>query len=536
MTTIRTPEKWAVLIGINCYLRPDAPSRRATYGNLEGCVSDVNCMEDYLTTVHQLPADHITKLTSTPSSADKYKPSEAAEQLPTYENIIAAFEDITQAAQSGDFVYLHYAGHGARAVTLFPHLKTNGFDEGLVPYNIRDGGRYFRDFEFAALLSAMVKRELIVTVVLDSCHAGGAVRAPELGTPRATGVPDMEQFKSDEQTKFSTDAWEQQQRDATSGRPTWLLRGAGYEVLAAARAHEVARERCVGPEMCAEGRRVGLLSHWLLHTLKNLDTSSASHEMLYRRIYDRFYDEDFDQTPVMIGDGQRVFLGSNRVRQIPTVRVHKRSKAVTSDDDPEEDLEDEVTPSVEIDAGLAHGAQVGAEYAVYKWNDMDLDKAFCRVVIKEVKQLVSLAAVVGEVNQWPHGSHAVLLTNPQAEKKLKLLSTPSETLNTEKYRYGWVPLRFLDETSTESPDYSVAKLEDEYELCDGQGNAIFGVPRSPSLDIIFRRAVQVDIFNSLLKIKKAHTLGEPDSPSTLKFFQLPSGCAPFRLLDPLASG
>jgi hypothetical protein len=33
-----------------------------------------------------------------------------------------------------------------------------------------------RDLEFAKLLEEMVEKELVVTLVLDSCHSGGATR------------------------------------------------------------------------------------------------------------------------------------------------------------------------------------------------------------------------------------------------------------------------------------------------------------------------------------------------------------------------
>ena len=45
--------------------------------------------------------------------------------------------------------------------------------------------RYLRDVELAHLLSAMVAKGLVVTVVLDSCHSGGATR----GTDEAGVAP-----------------------------------------------------------------------------------------------------------------------------------------------------------------------------------------------------------------------------------------------------------------------------------------------------------------------------------------------------------
>jgi Caspase domain len=168
---------YALLIGIDCYLPNKLPDG-ASYKSLKGCVRDINHVEAFLKRQFNLPSERIYKLTA--SNVDgSSEPSEAPSNWPTYENIVRMFQEVTEKAQPGDQVYIHYSGHGGRAATIYPELKREkGFDEALVPLDIgKPTSRYLRDLELAALLQKMVSKGLVVTVVLDSCHSGGATRA-----------------------------------------------------------------------------------------------------------------------------------------------------------------------------------------------------------------------------------------------------------------------------------------------------------------------------------------------------------------------
>src|ERR671932_12580 len=103
----------ALLIGIDYY----KPNR--LYKSLKGCVRDINLVDDYLKRTLKIPAERIRKLTS---------PNQ---------------EDSTLSQVRGG--------------------------------NEQDG-RYLRDIELATLLKRMTDKGLGVTVVLDSCHSGGATR------------------------------------------------------------------------------------------------------------------------------------------------------------------------------------------------------------------------------------------------------------------------------------------------------------------------------------------------------------------------
>ena len=183
------PTLHALLIAADCYLPNRLPE--GSYHNLGGCVRDVQLVEDFLRERLHLKEDRLIKLTST--NVGTGAPPEPPERRPTYENIIAAFKDLTQKADPGDHVYVHYSGHGGRTPTLLPEVKgEGGIDEALVPIDIGNStARYVRDVEIAKLLQDMVTKGLRVTMVLDSCHSGGARAAliRRFGASRSSTAP-----------------------------------------------------------------------------------------------------------------------------------------------------------------------------------------------------------------------------------------------------------------------------------------------------------------------------------------------------------
>lgn len=70
-------------------------------------------------------------------------------------------------AKGGDFVYIHYSGHGTRL--------PSGLALVLLSEDGR-GSRYLRGRNLASDLHNMVKKGLRVTLVLDCCFSGSVVR------------------------------------------------------------------------------------------------------------------------------------------------------------------------------------------------------------------------------------------------------------------------------------------------------------------------------------------------------------------------
>jgi hypothetical protein len=318
---------YALLIGVDFYF-PNRLPDGGSYGHLSGCVRDISYVEAFLKSRLDLPDDHITKLTATNSGQGK--PTEPETDWPTYANMVTAFRQVIDQTQPGDRVYVHYSGHGGRTTTAYPELKSDGRDEGLVPTDIgAASARYLRDVEIHHLLQEMVEKELILTVVLDSCHSGGATRAVNgqiLGaTPR--GIPGVDttarpsdSLVADRSTLMA--AWQGQsteQSRAAKATNGWLLEPKGYTLLAACRANELAYEY---PFNGKENN--GALTYWLLDTLREAGPL-FTYKMLSDRIMAKVHGQFAQQTPMLQGEGDVVVFGADRIQPFYAIPVLKTS-------------------------------------------------------------------------------------------------------------------------------------------------------------------------------------------------------------------
>ncbi|NJN84640.1 MAG: caspase family protein, partial [Caldilineaceae bacterium] len=183
MAAANAPQMYALLIGVDHYL-PNTLPGGVSYAPLGGCVEDVGRVEEFLRTKLNVPEANIQKLTAT-SSPDGRNIVEPFAAWPTYDNMVAAFQRLSDNATAGDEIYIHYSGHGGRANTIYANLKgANALDEGLVPTDIGNSeARYLRDLEIAHILKGMVDKGLVVTAVFDSCHSGGMSLEAEARTP-----------------------------------------------------------------------------------------------------------------------------------------------------------------------------------------------------------------------------------------------------------------------------------------------------------------------------------------------------------------
>ncbi|MEG4941029.1 caspase family protein [Microcoleus sp. F4-D5] len=253
----------ALLIGIDYY----KPNR--LYPNLKGCVRDINLVDDYLRRTLHIRAERIRKLTSPDredSTLSEVRGGNEPDVLPTYENIVNAFKEITEKAQPQELVYIHYSGHGGRATTIYSDLKGDGQkDEGIVPMDIGEqDGRYLRDIELATLLKRMTDKGLGVTVVLDSCHSGGATRGDcDIRGSQEEDTAPRPQDSSVASREELIDNW----RSLVEGSncPTLVPGSENYVVLAACRPTEYAFEYAVNGN-----ERNGALTYWMIDTLNTI--------------------------------------------------------------------------------------------------------------------------------------------------------------------------------------------------------------------------------------------------------------------------
>lgn len=477
------PNLYAFLIGIDCYL-PNERSGTPNKMNLSGCVRDINRVEEFLQTRVGLPESHIVKLTATDNGSGQ--PAEFAEKWPTRENIVGAFRRLGELAEPGDQVYIHYSGHGGRVKTppRFQHIKGGeGFDEALVPadYNFEED-KFLRDFELAYILHKYVERGLVVTVVLDSCHSGGATRGgeqPGLREKNGTAVrsvgdisallpPPDSPVAPDEELVAS---WRDQSRTPTRDfgvENSWHIEPKGYVLLAACRPSEYAYEHAFdGVE------QTGVLTYWFLDSLRSLGTG-ITFKTLYDRILAKVHSHFQHQTPQLQGESDRVVFGGERERSPHSIAVMQVAAAQNE---------------VVLNVGQAQGVSRGALFAVYPQGETDFTRVEKRRALVRITTLGatdSRATITarlrgGDIEQ---GDQAVVLESGAAKVWRTLRLVPQDrdsdgsprlaALQEVEYALKRCESSFVQVAPDGKPaDFLVSISEgDEYVICDAGGSII----------------------------------------------------------------
>lgn len=174
-------ENHAILIGASTY-----PALDERFW-LKGPANDIDLVATYLQNnpVAQFAPANITVL------ADGV----AGGTPPTLQAIRDSFARLTDTVQPGDFVYLHFSGHGSQSPALDPSTETDGLDEIFLPVDIGPWEdttgtvqNALVDDEIGQMLDALRARGADVWVVFDSCHSGTATRA-------APGAEDVRERK-----------------------------------------------------------------------------------------------------------------------------------------------------------------------------------------------------------------------------------------------------------------------------------------------------------------------------------------------------
>jgi len=115
-------------------------------------------------------------------------------QLGTHQTILDSLAKIAGDAKTGDFVYLHFSGHGSQEPAKNDKTEADGRDEVFLSADTKmappDDPSYFpnvlTDDEVSGALKAIRKTGAFVWVVFDSCHSGTMTR----GAPDAQGTAD----------------------------------------------------------------------------------------------------------------------------------------------------------------------------------------------------------------------------------------------------------------------------------------------------------------------------------------------------------
>lgn len=495
--TNSSPNLYTLLIGIDCYM-PNRLPNGSYYKNLGGCVRDINHVEAFLKEEQKVPSGQILKLTATPSPTSEYEPQEPPEKLPTRKNIIDSFRKLGEMAPAGAQVYIHYSGHGGRAKTVFPKFKgDDGIDEGLVPTDIGTSeGQYLRDLDLAQLLKELAAKYLTVTVVLDCCHSGGATRGD--AEVRGMDVLDDKPLKPGQELVVpeTLDEIAKSLAQGTRGlKAGGLPNTQDYVVLAACRPNELAYEYAFNRET---GERNGALTYWMLHTLRQ-QNPGQSYKDLYDRVNAKIHSQFSQQTPLLLGEGNRTIFGNELVKTqyaVGVIQVDKENNKVL------------------LGAGQVTGLRKEATFAIYpigtqNFGELDKRKAVVRIVeLGATEAWCSLEPIEGR-DPVEQGDQAILISaSTNLVRKVGLFSQreataeemvqakmveelPADTLPPEVFAVqdealkaianalpgnGWVDLVELDpnQKTREADDagvhYIVAlNVRGEYEICDRIG-------------------------------------------------------------------
>ena len=297
------PTHYAILIGIKAY--PNS--------SMESCVRDVQKIKECLES--KLPGVDIQTLTA--SGGDT--PLENPESWPTCSNMTSALEMVTSRAQPGDFIYIHYSGHGTRLDPCYELSNQSIGDLALVLLD-EDSSRLrlLPGPRLAGLLKSMVDKALVITLVLDCCFSASVYRNGDLnvrylscGRIGALTYPPIPEYDLADGNTRSTS------RDA-SMRDNWLLDPDRYTILAARGPHESAKS---GSEANEKGERYGALSYFLFKTLSDRGLGRR-HKDIHRHFCARFWESCQVKHPVLYGNEDQAFFGR--------VDPYRNAKSTTS--------------------------------------------------------------------------------------------------------------------------------------------------------------------------------------------------------------
>ncbi|KAJ9139050.1 Caspase [Coniochaeta hoffmannii] len=240
-------------------------------------------------------------------SADHTTPGliEPAARRPTFSNVRASLVAITSSAKAGDYVYIHYSGHGVRGQPYgtFSNHSTGDLAFVLLDGDDADSERYLWGPELAVWLKALVDKDVTVTLVLDCCFSASVYRHEDDSDIRSQPYDAV----VDSRHPMSQDCglW----GDATGGRhasmrPNWLVDPDGYAILVACGPDEVAKG-----VKDKESRRHGALSYFLLESLDKCGGVGRRILAIHRRLRAIFRQCCPQQNPVLFGNKRQGFFG-----------------------------------------------------------------------------------------------------------------------------------------------------------------------------------------------------------------------------------
>ena len=373
----------ALLVAVTAY--PNLPKKNW----LVGPNHDAELVREYLTTNSQMPFDakNVTVL------ADGV---EGAKESPTHAAILASLKALADEAQPGDFVYMHFSGHGSQQPELIPGKETDGLDEIFLPadtdlWKDRDKGvpNALMDDEFGDALDAIRAKGAFVWFVIDACHSGTATRditaeGPETKDrelkPDDLGIPSEAIAAAVSAAAPATRGVGEQTResairltDAAEPQGATPLKG-GLVAFFAAQTTETTPERPM-PRGQEGANSYGVFTYTLFQRLA--ENPNMTYRQLAQAILQQYAaDSQTKPTPLFEGDLDARVFGTEKIDTVMQWPVKMKGG------------------QVELGAGLLHRLAPGTKLAILPSPTSEMKEALGYLEVSTAKNLTSEAKPV----------------------------------------------------------------------------------------------------------------------------------------------
>lgn len=274
-----SPNRKALLVGCNSY--PLEKSIRP----LKGPANDVELLAGVLEGPLGFPREAIIRLTEFENRPDK---------RPTRENIVREFQTLAKNAKPGDQVVLLLAGHGFQAPNASSpdpnDLEPDGLDETFCPEDVRrnENGELTNmifDDELRDWIGEITNEGAAVCLIVDACHSGTMIRAPEGEVARRIDAEELGLEKALEEARKRAREKPNAKRGAYDSSFDARTDMENVAAIYAAQSYEPEVELpFASPEDSKESKPYGLLAYTLCQVI---GSNGSKRPLTYRELVER---------------------------------------------------------------------------------------------------------------------------------------------------------------------------------------------------------------------------------------------------------
>lgn len=290
---------------------------------------------------------------------------------PTRTNILASLNSVTEKVKPGDYVYMHFAGHGSQAPVALDKLsdsnELDGLDEIFLPkdaknwdFNIGEVTNAIKDDEVAVVISSIRNKGAFVWAVFDSCHSGTMTRSMVTMrklSPESLGIPTtlIDEVKSKAvSSKVTSRGGSESTKTESPFTNSDILPSAtndvqkgGYVAFFAAQTTQTTPEMKL-PTKSDHKKDHGLFTYFISQVLSTVN-GNISYKQAAEEILQNYNTHPWRQsTPLFEGDLDAALLGQEIINNSEQWKVSV------------------VDGEIEIDAGSFHQLNEGAILSIVK--------------------------------------------------------------------------------------------------------------------------------------------------------------------------